>query len=97
MKYRDLTYRLRIEIENNKVLVGEANSEDIDICVVGRDHAFVYINKVQMRFKRLQLGMQKATGDAWLLISGFNDEKSIRICDIEDIFFNIKGIETIHG
>lgn len=102
MRYEDLCYRLRIECQNGyKFIKGQADSNDIDIILRDmeeeRNHSFVIINKVQMRFRRLQLGMQEPSDDAWLLISGFHDEKSIRIRDIDEIYFNHKGWETIHG
>jgi len=102
MKYEDLCYRLRIECQNGyKFIKGVADSKGIDIRLRDmedeKNHSFVYINNVQMRFRRLQLGMQEPSDDAWLLISGFHDEKSIRIRNIKDIYFNHRGWETIHG
>lgn len=102
MEYKDLCYRLRIECQNGyKFIKGEADSNDIYIKIRNIDdelaHSFVVINKVQMRFRVLQLGLQTPSNDAWLLISGFRDEKAIRIRDIEEIYFNHKGWETIHG
>ena len=102
MEYKELCRRLRIEQQNGyKFIHGQADEKDIDIHVRNmedeRSHSFVHINKVQMRFRRLQLGMQEPSDDAWLLISGFHDEKAIRIKDIDEIYFNHKGWETIHG
>lgn len=102
MKYEDLTLRLRIEMQNGyKFIKGQADSEDIYIKIRNMDderaHSFVHINKVQMRFRVLQLGLQTPDEDSYLLVSGFGDEKSIRIHDIDEIYFNHKGWETIHG
>jgi len=102
MRYEDLCYRLRIELQNGyKFMKGKADSKDIHINIRGmeneRAHSFVHINGVQMRFRVLQLGLQEPSGDAYLLVCGFGDEKCIKIRDINDIFFNHKGWETIHG
>lgn len=102
MKYEDLTLRLRIEIQNgSKFIKGQADSEDIYVKIRNmndeRAYSFVHINKVQMKFRNLQLGLQTPDEDSYLLICGFGDEKSIRIRDIDEIYFNHKGWETIHG
>ena len=104
MKYKELCRRLTIEKYNSKQLKGTADSKDIDMFIKNFNdenaYSFVHINGVQMRFRRLQLGMQNPRNgeeDLWLLISGFNDEKCIRIEDIKEIYFNSYGWETIHG
>ena len=102
MKYEDLCYRLRIECQNGyKFIKGEADSKGIYIRLRDMNneynHSFVIINGVQMRFRTLQLGMQEPSDNAWLLMTGFGDEKSIKIRDIKDIYFNHKGWESIHG
>ena len=106
MKYKELCKRLNIEKFSNNYLKGEADTKDIDIHI--RDmkdehaHCFIHINGVQMKFRRLQLGMQTVPEDEskrdelWLIISG-KDEKCIRIADIKELYFNYRGWETIHG
>ena len=102
MKYEDLTLRLRIELQNGyKFIKGQADSQDIHINIRNMEdtlaHSFVHINGVQMKWRTIQLGMQEPSDDAYLLMCGFGDEKSIRIRDIDEIYFNHKGWETIHG
>lgn len=107
MEYRELCKRFNIEMYSNRYLKGNADTEDIDIRIRDmedeRAHCFVHINGVQMKFRRLQLGLQRVPendwerDDLWLLISGFGDEKCIRIKDIKEIYFNYRGWETIHG
>ena len=107
MKYRELCKRFNIEKYSNKYLKGVADTQDIDICIKNMEdefaYCFIHINGVQMKFRRLQLGMQVVPenederDDLWLLISGFGDEKCIRICDIKELYFNYRGWETIHG
>ena len=102
MKYKELCKRLTIEKLNSpKYLKGIADSKDIDISIKDmsdeRAYSVIHINGVQMKFRRLQLGLQEPSDDAWLLICGFHDEKSIRICDIKELYFNHYKWETIHG
>lgn len=105
MEYKELCKRLNIEKYSNNYLKGKADSKDLDICIrdITEEHAYCYIhiNGVQMKFRRLQLGMQRVEpgkeDDLWLLISGFGDEKCIQIKNIKEIYFNYRGWETIHG
>lgn len=106
MEYKELCKRLNIEMYSNKYLKGTANEEDIDVCIKNMSdehaHCFIHINDVQMRFRRLQIGLQdpknyENPSEIWFLISGFGDEKSIQIKNIKDIYFNYRGWETIHG
>lgn len=102
MLYKELCRRLTIEKLNSpKYLRGRADKSDIDIFIKDTSdentYSIIVINGVQMRFRRLQLGMQEPSDDAWLIISGFHDEKCVRICDIKDLYFNHYKWETIHG
>ena len=103
MEYRELCRRLNIEIYQ-KGLKGQADAKDSDVHIKHMDdenkHCFVHINGVQMKFRRIQLGLQKVVegsqDDLWLLICG-SEEKCIRIKDIKEIYFNYRGWETVHG
>ena len=102
MKYKELCKRLTIEKLNSpKYLKGLADNKDIDIRIKNfedeRAYSFIVINGVQMKFRRLQLGLQEPNDNCWLLISGFGDEKSVRVADIKELYFNHYGWETIHG
>lgn len=106
MEYKELCKRINIEKYSNKYLKGKADAEDIDVCIENiedkKAYCFVHINGVQMKFRRIQIGMQNPKNhenpdEIWLLISGFHDEKSIKIKNIKEIYFNYRGWETIHG
>lgn len=105
MKYKELCRRLSIEKYSNKWMHGKSDSEDIDVRINNMEdenaYCFIHINGVQMKFRRLQLGMQVPSDgnrdDLWLLISGPKEEKCIKISDIKELYFNYRGWETIHG
>ena len=101
MDYKELCRRINIEKYSNNYLKGKSDSKGLDISI--RDisdeskYCFIHINGVQMKFRRLQLGMQRPDDeDLWLLISG-REEKSIRVKDIKELYFNYRGWESIHG
>ena len=106
MEYKELCKRLNIEKYSNKYLKGKADTSDIDVCIknMSDENAYchIHINGVQMKFRRLQIGLQNPKNyedldEIWLLISGFGDEKAIQIKNIKEIYFNYRGWETIHG
>ena len=106
MEYKELCKRINIEKYSNEYLKGKADTDDIDVHIKNIEdknaYCFVHINDVQMKFRRIQIGMQDPKShenpdEIWLLISGFGDEKSIKIKNIREIYFNYKGFETIHG
>lgn len=101
MEYKELCRRINIEKYSNNYLKGKADSKDLDISIRNIEdeyaYCFIHINGVQMKFRRLQLGMQRTDDeDLWLLISG-KEEKSIRVKDINELYFNYRGWESIHG
>ena len=105
MEYKELCRRINIEKYSNKYLEGIADNVDLDVYIKKIEdenaYCFIHINDVQMKFRRLQLGMQQIEpgkeDDLWLIISGFKDEKCIQIKNIKEIYFNYKGWESIHG
>lgn len=104
MKYNELCKRINIEKYSNKYLKGKADTKDLDVFIENIEdedaYCFIHINGVQMKFRRLQLGMQiveKGKEDElWLIISG-HEEKCVQIKNIKEIYFNYRGWETIHG
>ena len=103
---KELCKRINIEKYSNEYLKGKADTDDIDVHIRNIEdknaYCFVHINDVQMKFRRIQIGMQDPKShenpdEIWLLISGFHDEKSIKIKNIREIYFNYRGWETIHG
>ena len=99
MEYKELCKRINIEKYSNEYLKGKADANDIDVCIKNiedeKAYCFVHINDVQMKFRRIQIGMQDPKNhenpdEIWLLISGFRDEKSIKIKNIREIYFNYR-------
>ena len=101
MRYKDLIERLDIEKNNSGQLKGIADEKDIYMHIKNFDdesaHAYAVVNGVQFQFRSITLGMQEPSDDAWLLFTGDFNEKCVRISNIKELYFNFKGIRTIHG
>lgn len=101
MNYKDLCDRLEIEKNNSEELKGIADEKTIYMHIKNFNdesaYAYAIVNGVQFQFRGITLGMQKPSDDAWLLFTGNFNEKCVRIKDINELYFNFKGIKVIHG
>ena len=101
MKYDELCERLDIEKNNSGQLEGIADSRDIYMTIKNYEdenaHAYVVVNGVEFQFRAITLGMQEPSDNAWLLFTGDFNEKCVKISNINELYFNFKGIRVIHG